>query len=87
MSHREEAEMNLKRLCGGPVIVALVFLATAVTGSAAEPPAAEIDAVFADYDSTTSPGSRSMPGVFGTSSSRAESEVSSPGPEGGWSAP
>ena len=48
--------MHFKRVSGVPVILALVYLATAMTGSAAEPTSAEVDAIFADYDSTTSPG-------------------------------
>lgn len=56
MGHLEVTVMNTKRL----FVVSVVFLSVILTSSglvrAADPAAAEIDAIFADYDGTTSPG-------------------------------
>jgi CubicO group peptidase (beta-lactamase class C family) len=52
----EETTMNTKHLVAVSAVFLSVLLASGGAVRAADPTAAEIDTIFADYDSTNSPG-------------------------------
>lgn len=56
MGHLEGKAMIPRRLFVLAATILVLILSTGGPARAADPPASEVDAIFADYDGTTSPG-------------------------------